>query len=234
MIDSLRLFDLGIWPYMQTWKLQRLLNLQLQQGKSGPALILCEHPSVITLGRRANRDNILATETELNAMGVEIIESDRGGEVTWHGPGQLVCYVIIDLTKHRRDVGWFMRSMEEVIIRTLQQYEITGFRIPGRTGVWTENREHGIPEAPRKIASLGVRISRWCTLHGFSINFQNCQEGFGLIRPCGMQGVKVTSIQEESLEPAYPALLKQRVLSHFLSVFEYFGVEECPAQAQQI
>jgi lipoyl(octanoyl) transferase len=223
---TLEIKDLGLVPYSCALALQRELHHALRQGAGGPTLIFCEHPAVITFGRRAACTNILVEREELQRRGIDLAETDRGGDVTWHGPGQIVCYPILDLSRKRRDVAWYMRSLEESIIRTLQDFEIKGHRIAGRTGVWTGSCENDIGGKLRKIASLGVRISRWCTLHGFSLNVRDCGEGFALIHPCGFQDIEVSSMDEELMiqggEAGCDILSVKRSLSrHFCEVFDY-------------
>ena len=195
----LKIVRLGFIPYRQAWDIQKELQAKLTDGSEVDTLLLCEHPAVITLGSSASQGNILASTEQLAAQGVEAIKIERGGDVTYHGPGQLVGYPIIDLNRKRRDVSWYMRSLEEVVIRTLGRFGINGVRIPGKTGVWIEqpNASSRNPVIERKIASIGVRISRWRTLHGFAINIFNCKKGFSLINPCGFTDIEVTSIEEE-------------------------------------
>lgn len=217
--------------YEKAWAEQRALQRHLIENEGPDTLMLCEHNPVITIGRSGNRSNVVASTTELEARGVSTFEVERGGDVTYHGPGQLVAYPILDLNRHRRDVGWYMRSLEEVIIRTLQEFEIKGIRFPGRTGVWTQPIENvidfsGIEPSvlPRKIASIGVRISRWRTLHGISLNVGDCREGFRLINPCGFTDIEVTSIEQE-LGPRHRVPSVESVaaifLAHFKSVFGF-------------
>jgi len=180
------------------------------QGESEETLILCEHDPVITIGRSAKEGNLIVSPEHLAKLGIEAIEIERGGDITYHGPGQLVAYPLLNLNNHRRDVGWYLRLLEDVVIDTLQAFGITGLRYPGRTGVWTQVPENVInfaplegsaprsPEGrPRKIASIGVRLSRWCTLHGLALNVHDCRVGFECINPCGFTDIDVTSMAEE-------------------------------------
>ena len=180
------------------------------QGESEETLILCEHDPVITIGRSAKAGNLLASPEDLAKLGIEAIEIERGGDITYHGPGQLVAYPLLNLNNHRRDVGWYLRLLEDVVIDTLQAFGITGLRYPGRTGVWTQVPENAInfellersaqrssQGRPRKIASIGVRLSRWCTLHGLALNVHDCRVGFQCINPCGFTDIDVTSMAEE-------------------------------------
>ena len=218
--SPLRILRVGRCSYERVWELQRLTLDALSNG--GPeTLILCEHDPVITLGKSASRANVLVTDEELARRGVRLVESERGGDVTYHGPGQLIGYPILDLTTKKTDVSWYMRSLEEVIIRLLAEFDIVGERIAGKTGVWVE----ADGKRPRKIASLGVRISRWRTMHGFALNVHSCQDGFALMHPCGLVGVEMTSIEEETKKR--PALkdVQERIIPLFLDVFGLRGGE---------
>ncbi len=219
-LNTLQVRDLGHMPYEDAWTLQRCVQRQLMEGAGQDSLLLCEHPSVITLGRRGSRSNILAEEEELARRATAVLEIERGGDITWHGPGQLVCYPLLDLNHRRRDVHWYVRSLEEVVIETLKVFGLQGVRSPGRSGVWVGE------DKLRKISSLGVRISRWCTLHGFSINVLDCREGFSLIRPCGLEGVEVTSMQEELQRQGSRNCISVKetaavVVERFKAVFDY-------------
>jgi len=227
----LRVDDLGPIPYRRAWELQRSAQQSLISGSGCPTLFLCEHPPVITLGRRGARDAVRAPQNQLDSLGIEVIESDRGGDATWHGPGQLVAYPILNLSRLKRDVGWYMRSLEECVIRTIARWGISSFRIPGKTGVWTGDPESDINQPPSKIAALGVRISRWCTLHGLSLNVTDCRWGFALIHPCGMPNVTVTSLEEELARRGLGApplrLVKQALVEEFGETFQLAGVCGC-------
>ena len=196
------ILDLGLVPYQRAWDLQKRLQRSLIDGGQQQFLILCEHNPVITLGRRAKDDNILVPKEELGAHGVAVFDVERGGDVTWHGPGQLVAYPILNLSFYKRDVHWYMRALEEVILRSLAEFGIEGFRVAGKTGVWlnspahTEDAERIENTEQEKIASIGVRLSRWCTLHGISLNVHNDDHGFSLIHPCGLPEVNMTSMVE--------------------------------------
>lgn len=188
-------------PYEELWEQQRSVQRALIGGGTREVLFLCEHPPTITIGRSGTHTNVLASTDELTRRGVTVYEVERGGDVTFHGPGQIVAYPIINLSWRRRDVGWYMRTLEEAVLRTLQAFGITGLRIPGRTGVWTQPpvsaRDPHDPEGAHKIASIGVRLSRWCTLHGLSLNVRDCSAGFSLIHPCGFTDIAVTSIEQQ-------------------------------------
>lgn len=216
-MDTIQTLSLGRRPYREVWELQKQIQRKLLDGQAGDVLIFCEHEPVITLGRSAKRENVLANAAESK---VEVIEIERGGDVTYHGPGQLVCYPLLDLSTKKRDVCWYMRSLEEVIIRTLADIKISGERVSGRTGVWIKNP--GEPDA--KIASIGLRLSRWRTLHGFSLNVDNLQHGFSLINPCGFSDIAVTSINEEIGGRIGLERVESLLHYHFCSVFEYSSI----------
>lgn len=176
---------LGRVEYGEALELQRRQAAARMRGEVADALFLLEHPPVITLGRGATRDHLRLDEEELKARGIEVWEVERGGEVTFHGPGQLVGYPIVDLTGHGRDLHLFMRKLEDVLIRTVRSYGIHGEQRAGRTGVWVEGA---------KIASIGVHVSRWVSRHGFAVNVSTDLGAFEMIVPCGLHGVRMTSI----------------------------------------
>jgi lipoyl(octanoyl) transferase len=192
--------QLGRVDYATGLELQRSLVDLRKAGEIGDVLLLLEHPPVITLGRNAKRQNVIASEELLRQRGVELWECDRGGDVTFHGPGQLVGYPIFDLRAfttpegQRKTLGAvdYVRRVEEVLIRTCAEFGIATQRVPGMTGVWTQNHE------PEKIAAIGVHISRGVTSHGFALNVSIDLEDFHLIVPCGIRDKAVTSLVEQS------------------------------------
>lgn len=220
---GIHVVNLGLRPYRDVWDLQKKLQAELISGAGRDTLILCEHPPTITLGRSTEPDSLLCSAWELKERGVELYDIERGGDATFHGPGQLVGYPIIDLSRHKKDVAWYMRSLEEVVIRTLKDYGIQGVRIDGKTGVWTLSTENdkGNGSRARKIASMGIRISRWCTLHGFSLNVRPCTEGFSLIHPCGFRDISMTSMTEERLFEVDLAEVEKSIVGNFTEVFGY-------------
>src|ERR1035437_640865 len=166
----MQLIKLGLTPYQEAWDLQREVFRGVVSGEEEDTLILCQHPHVYTFGRASERTNgamanFLLSDEMLRALHAEKFEIERGGDVTYHGPGQLVGYPILNLAHFKEDLGWYLRALEEVIIGVLEQFGITGFRIAGRTGVWVG--EEGSEE---KICAIGVHASRWCTMHGFGFN----------------------------------------------------------------
>ena len=179
---------LGTVPYAEALEIQARFVQQRRDGTIGDQLLLLEHPPVITLGvkARSDRSNVLASDDALRARGIEIFESGRGGDVTYHGPGQLVGYPILDLKPDRCDVHRYVRDLEDVLIRTVAAFGITASRAERLTGVWVGSE---------KIAAIGVRISRWITSHGFALNVDTDLSHFDLIVPCGIRGRGVTSLQ---------------------------------------
>ncbi|HSY84902.1 MAG TPA: lipoyl(octanoyl) transferase LipB [Gemmatimonadaceae bacterium] len=177
--------NLGLAPYAETLARQRELAAARIQGTIGDQLLLCEHPPVVTLGRTAKSQHVT---TPLPA-GVELFEVERGGDVTFHGPGQLVGYPIIDLSQHKRDLHWYLRELEATLIDALATFGIPAKPRAGLTGVWTEG--------DRKIASIGVHARQWVTWHGFALNVTTNLSYFDLMVPCGIQGVDMTSMARE-------------------------------------
>lgn len=181
---------LGRIAYGPAWELQRQLFEEVRRGERENTFLLCEHPDVITLGRNCHGDeNLRAPRAELLADGYEVYEVDRGGDVTYHGPGQLVGYPIVRLADFREDLGWYMRSVEEMIIRAIAGVGLDSGRQPGMSGVWCGDR---------KVCAIGVRASRWVTMHGFALNVSTDLERFGGIVPCGITDYAVTSIENET------------------------------------
>jgi lipoate-protein ligase B len=187
---------LGRIGYGPAWELQREVFDEVRRGKRENTLLLCEHPDVITLGRECRDDrNLIMSREILEANGYEVFDVDRGGDVTYHGPGQLVGYPIIRLADFKEDLGWYLRAVEELIIRTVAQYGIEAGRKPslegeGRwTGVWTDRG---------KICAIGVRASRWTTMHGFALNVTTDLARFAAIVPCGIATYPVTSIERDT------------------------------------
>lgn len=183
---------LGLIGYARALELQRDLVERRKRGEIPDRLLLLEHPDVITLGvkTRNDRTHVLQTDEGLAAQGVELFETGRGGDVTYHGPGQLVGYPILDLNPHRRDVHRYVRDLEEVLIQAVASFGITAGRVPGLTGIWVD-----APGGQAKLAAIGVRISRWVTSHGFALNVNTDLSRFGLIVPCGITDKGVTSME---------------------------------------
>jgi lipoate-protein ligase B len=184
--------DLGLRGYAEALSFQRdVAAARIDRRMPQDVLLLVEHPPVITLGRSTKAGNLLASSEALAARGVELFEVERGGDVTFHGPGQLVGYPIVDLTEHRQDLHWYLRQVEEVLIRAVAPFGVTAARDPGRTGIWTRGR---------KLASIGVHARQWVTWHGFALNVTTDLSYFDLMVPCGLPGVDMTSVEREMLE----------------------------------
>ena len=181
-----KVFDLGLVDFKKAWDFQKEVFFQVKNDRFKSALILCQHYPVITLGRSATRKNILAQEAELKNKGIKVYEIERGGDVTYHGPGQLTAYPIFNLNYLKKDIHWFLRYLEDIIIGCLSDLGTRAHRLPGLTGVWVNKR---------KIASIGIAIKNWITFHGFTINIKKEDlTNFSLIRPCGMD-IMVTSLE---------------------------------------
>ena len=198
--------DLGFKKYKSVLSLQKKLQKQRIAGNINDTLILVEHEPVYTLGKNANRDYLLQGRDK----SVEVYNIERGGEVTFHGPGQLVGYPILDLRNYKKSVSWYMRTLEELTIRVLREFDIKGSRIKGLTGVWVENK---------KIAAQGVRISRWVTMHGFSINVCTQLSYYDGIIPCGIFDYDVTSMEECLNKKLSIKKIKNSVSEIFLELF---------------
>ncbi|MBL8917467.1 MAG: lipoyl(octanoyl) transferase LipB [Myxococcaceae bacterium] len=209
---------LGRVEYADGLELQNRFQAARRAGLVTDTLLLLEHPPVLTLGRGADGSNILRSREELDALGVGVFETDRGGDVTYHGPGQLVGYPLLHLGPGRQDVRRYVRSIEEVIIRALADFGITATRIEKWPGVWVETSRLG---GPRKICALGVHLSRWYTRHGFALNVDPDLSHFELIVPCGISEAGVTSMARElpGLAPTL-AEVEARLVHHFGAVFE--------------
>ncbi len=211
---SLDIRRLGIVPYGDGLEIQNTLAEDRRFGRIGDVLLLLQHPHVLTLGSRGDggRSHILATPQRLADLGVTVYETGRGGDVTYHGPGQLVGYPILDLKPDRCDVHDYVRDVEEVIIRTVGDYGIQAGRIQGLTGVWVGHE---------KIAAIGIRISRWITSHGFAFNISTDLDYFRLIVPCGISDRGVTSLEKLLGRPVAFEEVEDRLARHFCDVFGY-------------
>lgn len=216
----------GVVDYRESLRLQHERVFARKAGTIPDTLILLEHPPVYTLGRNANRRNILFSPERLSQLGAEVFETDRGGDVTYHGPGQIVGYPILDLTRHRRDLSWYMHSIEEVFIRVAAEFGIQSGRVDGARGVWVGND---------KLVAMGVHVSRWVTSHGFAFNINTDLRFFDWIIPCGLHGKGVTSLQKLLGKPISLELATKHVIHHFGAVFgmEMRRAEEAPAGSNQ-
>ena len=185
--------DLGLLSWDAACALQERLVAARKAGVIDDVLLFCQHPHVLTLGRNANQKNLLVSEYVLRQKGVELRETNRGGDITYHGPGQIVGYPILNLDRIRRDVHWYVRTIEEAMIRASAEFGITAHRIPEKTGIWVQPPGE-IPE--EKLAAIGVHISRWVTSHGFAYNVSTDLRFFDLIIPCGIADRKATSLEK--------------------------------------
>lgn len=215
--------NLGRLDYKTAWDLQETL---LQQGVSAKQegrtegisnyFLMVEHPPVYTLGKSGKMEHVLISEEEREEKGIEFFKINRGGDITFHGPGQIVGYPILDLEQFYTDIGRYLRELEEVIIRTLADYGVAAGRSKGETGVWIEP---DVPGRERKICAMGVRCSRWITMHGFAFNINTDLNYFNYIVPCGIQNKSVTSLQQELGREVPMAEVQEKLLGHFAAVF---------------
>jgi lipoyl(octanoyl) transferase len=219
--------DLGTMPYAAALELQRAAaRARISGVLAEDLLLLVEHPPVITLGRSAKAHHLLASPELLAARGVELFEVERGGDVTFHGPGQLVGYPIVDLKRHRQDLHWYLRQVEAALIHGLAPFGIAAERNVGLTGVWTGGR---------KLASIGVHARDWVTWHGFALNVTTELSYFDLMIPCGIAEVEMTSIAREAgASGALGALARQRVIAGFAEVFGLEPAALDPAELERI
>ncbi len=214
---NLHILRLGRVPYDEALALQRELVEERKAGRIPDTLLLLEHPHVLTLGvRRGGLSNILVTPDRLAALGVAVVEAGRGGDITYHGPGQIVGYPILDLRPDRLDVHRYVRDLEEVLIRTCTDFGVVAERLPGLTGAWVNHKARG----REKVAAIGVRIARWITSHGFALNVNVDLEYFRLIVPCGIADRGVTSLQVLRGETLDIRSVENSLIESFASVFE--------------
>ena len=223
--------DLGLKSYQPTWDYQESLLLKNTQIKSAARekeedvtqtatqhkLIIVEHPPVFTLGKNGKREHVLVSEEHLQKLGIDFFHINRGGDITYHGPQQIVGYPILDLDKFKTDLGWYLRSLEQVIINVIAQYGLVGERSSGETGVWLEPND---PFMARKICAMGIKCSRWITMHGFALNVNTDLSHFEYIVPCGIQGKTVTSLEKELGEKVNYEEVKQKIKEQFQIVFD--------------
>ena len=212
--------NLGLVPYREAWELQQSIAGAVSQGAIPDTILLLEHPPVVTLGRRTDEGELHIPEN----ADVELVETNRGGKSTFHGPGQLVCYPILDLHRHGQDVKKYCRDLEEALIQTLAKLGIEGERLEGLTGVW-------LTRPPRKIASIGIHISRWVTTHGYALNVDLDPAPFTQwITACGLEDAAFTTIASELARPVTVDEVRPHALAALAEVFE-LELEELPADA---
>ncbi len=225
--------DLGLKPYKEAWDYQEELlqkNVAIKTAAreaegSGEAqkfittdrLLFTEHELVYTLGKSGKEANVLLNDTQLAEKSISYFHINRGGDITFHGPGQIVGYPILDLEHFKTDLGWYLRSLEEVIIFTLAEYGLKGERSRGETGVWLDASIKG---KERKICAMGIRCSRWVTMHGFALNVNTDLKYFNFIIPCGIQGKQVTSLARELGHAVPIGEVKDKIKKHFEKVFD--------------
>ncbi len=226
-MQQIHLIDLGHKPYLEAFAIQneyfeaikaiKIKNRQENTSIPTPNYFLfTSHPHVYTLGKSGDARHLLLQEAGLKKHGVTFVKSNRGGDITYHGPGQIIGYPIIDLDNFYTDIHKYLRMLEEVIIRTLAEYNIIGMRSEGETGVWLDV---GTPFA-RKICAMGVRTSRWVTMHGFALNIDTDLSYFDHIIPCGIVGKGVTSMEAELKQKIAKSAVKNTILKHFEALFE--------------
>ena len=216
-MNTVWLVNLESIPYADALALQHRVVEARKRGALNDTLLLLEHPPTFTLGRNAKDENILVSREYLRQLGIEVFRVERGGDVTYHGPGQLVGYPILDLHNFRMDVGWFVRSMEEMLILALSDFGIRGKRIEKLIGVWIEQTSPTQPEA--KLVQIGARIEQWVTYHGFALNVDPNLAHFDLIVPCGISDKAVTSMARVLNRQVDPGAVRERVAARFAEVF---------------
>lgn len=205
----------GLIDYQEAWERQRALQSAIQRGECDNTLVFCQHPTVITIGKNTNGNHIIATEDTLHDKGISRIAINRGGDVTLHNPGQLVGYPIFRLTDFQPDLHWFLRSIEQCIMNTLERISIQSERYEGLTGIWIERQ--------RKICAIGLHCSRWVTMHGFALNINNNIDEFAYIVPCGISDKSVTSVtaeqQQQGVMPVSFEFVESICREEFFSFF---------------
>ncbi len=240
-MNSCLIADLGLISFADAFALQKRLVAARKADAIWDVLLLCEHPHVITLGRNGSREHLLASERVLQQKGVEFHATNRGGDITYHGPGQVVGYPVINLSAIRRDVVWYVRMLEEVMIRTCSDFGISAGRESGKTGAWVTRTEKpgDLPpkaqssqtEQAEKIGAIGVHISRWVTSHGFAFNVSTDLRFFDLIVPCGIAGRAATSLEKVLGRRVEPQEAAPQLTKHF---GEVFGLEMKAASRDEL
>jgi lipoyl(octanoyl) transferase len=223
--------DMGIRSYQPSWDYQEALLLKntqikwetrqneqdLKTSQTEHRLLMVEHNPVFTLGKSGKREHVLVSEEQLKNLGIEFFHINRGGDVTYHGLQQIVGYPILDLDKFKTDLGWYLRSLEQVIIDVIAEYGLKGERSSGETGVWIEPED---PFMARKICAMGIKCSRWITMHGFALNVNTDLSHFEFIVPCGIQGKTVTSLEKELGHKVNYEEVKEKIKKHFQIIFD--------------
>ena len=209
-MNRIKIIDLGFLDYKNSWNYQKELQKKVLIGDCSDSIIFVEHDSVYTFGKNSDKSNLLVSKDSK----IKIYETERGGEITYHGPGQIVCYPILNLKNFKQSVTWYMRALEEVIIETLKLFKIKATRKDGLTGVWVKDK---------KIGAQGVRMTKWVTMHGFALNVNTDLRFFNDIIPCGIKDFGVTSIEKIIGKEQDLSLVKEHILISFAKVFNIKG-----------
>ena len=209
-MNRIKIIDLGFLDYKNSWNFQKELQKKVLNGDCLDSIIFVEHDSVYTFGKNSDKSNLLVSKDSK----IKIYETERGGEITYHGPGQIVCYPILNLKNFKQSVTWYMRALEEVIIETLKLFNIKAIRKDGLTGVWVKDE---------KIGAQGVRMTKWVTMHGFALNVNTDLRFFNDIIPCGIKDFGVTSIEKIIGKEQDLSLVKEHILISFAKVFNIKG-----------
>ena len=209
-MNRIKIIDLGFLDYKNSWNYQKELQKKVLIGDCSDSIIFVEHDSVYTFGKNSDKSNLLLSKDSK----IKIYETERGGEITYHGPGQIVCYPILNLKNFKQSVTWYMRALEEVIIETLKLFKIKATRKDGLTGVWVKDE---------KIGAQGVRMTKWVTMHGFALNVNTDLRFFNDIIPCGIKDFGVTSIEKIIGKEQDLSLVKEHILISFAKVFNIKG-----------
>lgn len=209
--------DLGLIEYEMAWEIQKDFHKKRTLEEIDDVLFLCEHPHTYTLGKTAEMKNLLFDEQELNRKEITVFNIDRGGDITYHGPGQIVGYAILNLANWKKDTHLYLRALEDVVIDTCKDYGIESERNNKYTGVWIENR---------KICAIGIKVSRWITMHGFAFNVNTDLNLFDGIIPCGIQEKEVTTLSKELDGDIDIQEVKTKVVNNFVNVFDYYLIEK--------
>ena len=208
--------DLNSIDYKEAWDLQKSIHQLRVENKLDDMFFMLEHPHTYTLGKTADKKNLVSNQNYLNDNKISVYDIDRGGDITYHGPGQIVGYPIISLTNWYQDTHKYLRAIEEVIINVCSDYGLTGVRVPEYTGVWIEDR---------KICAIGIKVSRWVTMHGFAFNVNTDLNLFDGIIPCGISDKSVTSLNKELEKEIDLNEVKENIIYHFYNIFKYEQIE---------
>jgi len=208
--------DLGLIDYKDAWDLQKSVHQLRVENKIDDVLFLLEHPHTYTLGKTADKENLVGDKKYLDENKISVYDIDRGGDITYHGPGQIVGYPIISLTNWQQDTHKYLRALEEVIIKVCAEYDLQGNRVDKYTGVWLDDR---------KICAIGIKVSRWITMHGFAFNVNTELKLFNGIIPCGITDKDVTSLNRELKKEILLNEVKEKIIHHFDVIFNYDQIE---------